>query len=209
MEDLTHDIIDVQLLDVKMGRITYDDSENGVKTKFRADLYEKLKKEENNTLTEEEVLRKTITKQRYLDWRDHQSTTAKFGYRFEGIQSQEGAKIKTTGQCRDPDEAMVLLRKYLEHSNISIVRQMIARLERIKIGLEKSPLISHLKMIGVSLLFIYDRDETFGSMNVGMIDFGKVKYLEETDDCLREEWLFGLGNLIELFKRYSQRPSSS
>lgn len=116
IEDLTVDYVDVQLLDVKMGRITYDVMEKGVSDKFRSDLFEKLKKEKDNTLTKLELERGTITKERYLNWRDHQSTTGKFGYRFEGIQSASDEKVKTTGMCRDPDEARVLLRKYLEYT---------------------------------------------------------------------------------------------
>ena len=120
MEDLTTDIVDVQLLDVKMGRITYDAEEKGVSDKYRVDLFNKLSKEENNTLSEEEIKRGSITKQRYLDWRDHQSTTAKYGYRFEGIQSASDEKVKTTGMCRTPDEAIVLLRKYLNYRKLEI-----------------------------------------------------------------------------------------
>jgi len=209
LEDLTVDYVDVQLLDVKMGRITYDVTEKGVADKFRSDLFVKLKKEKDNTLTKVELERGTITKERYLNWRDHQSTTGKFGYRFEGIQSASDEKVKTTGMCRDPDEAIVLLRKYLEYADESFAKQMVSRLERIKQALEKSILTSHLRMIGVSLLFMYDRDTTFSCMNVGMIDFGKVKWVEEADDDLRSEWLFGLTNLIDLFKRYSKRPGST
>lgn len=209
IEDLTVDYVDVQLLDVKMGRITYDVMEKGVSDKFRSDLFEKLKKEKDNTLTKLELERGTITKERYLNWRDHQSTTGKFGYRFEGIQSASDEKVKTTGMCRDPDEARVLLRKYLEYADECFAKQMVSRLERIKQALEKSTLTSHLRMIGVSLLFMYDRDTTFSCMNVGMIDFGKVKWVEEANDDLKSEWLFGLTNLIDLFKRYSKRPGST
>ena len=56
---------------------------------------------------------------------------------------------------------------------------------------------------------MYDRDTTFSCMNVGMIDFGKVKWVEEANDDLKSEWLFGLTNLIDLFKRYSKRPGST
>ena len=95
------------------------------------------------------------------------------------------------------------------YADENVVKNMVSRLERIKSGLERSSLTSHLKMIGVSFLFMYDRDDTFSSMNVAMIDFGKVKFYEKPEDDFKTEWLFGLTNLIDLFKRYSARPSSS
>lgn len=204
LQDLTADIQEVQLLDVKLGRVTFDVNEKGVRTKLREDLYEKMVREDGQSLSAEEKIRKTITKERYLDWRDTQSTSRIHGYRFEGIQATE-EKIKTTGFCETPDQAMVLLRRYLEHASQDVVKIMVSRLEHIKRNLQISPLSKHLKMVGVSLLFMYDRDDClphYATTSIGMIDFGKVKYIEEPTTDLQYEWLFGLGNLIELFKQY-------
>lgn len=156
MENLTHKFININIMDAKLGFLTFDDEDKSVTVKQRSDLYQKMVKSKTlNLLTAEERERKWITKARYLGFRDQETTTTEYGYRFEGI-SNGDEKTKTSGACKNPDQAGQLLRKFLKNADRAIIDQFVSELKTIKANISSSPLFPNLKIIGLSLLFIYE-----------------------------------------------------
>ena len=68
------------ICDVKMGVRTFLEGETTI-TKPRHDLYLKMIKEDPAAATEWEKAAETITKFRYLDWRDRVSSSRSLGFR--------------------------------------------------------------------------------------------------------------------------------
>ena len=68
------------ICDVKMGVRTFLEGETTI-TKPRHDLYLKMIKEDPAAPTEMEKAAETITKFRYLDWRDRVSSSRSLGFR--------------------------------------------------------------------------------------------------------------------------------
>lgn len=98
LQDLTNNYINAQIADIKIGRYTYYPDEKGLTSKQRPDLYQKLIKQDPLEPTDQENQSKSITKKRYLDYRDTSSTTREFGYRFEGLQVK-GESIDVKRVC--------------------------------------------------------------------------------------------------------------
>ena len=69
-------------MDIKIGTRTFLESEVS-NTKKRADLYEKMVAIDNDEPTEEERKAGAITKLRYMQFRERESSTAQLGFRIE------------------------------------------------------------------------------------------------------------------------------
>ncbi|KRX17404.1 Inositol-trisphosphate 3-kinase B [Trichinella nelsoni] len=84
IEDLTRHFNNPAIMDVKIGTRTFLESEVNNPAK-RADLYKKMIAIDGNEPTEEEHADKAITKLRYMQFRERESSTAEFGFRIEAI----------------------------------------------------------------------------------------------------------------------------
>ncbi|XP_003372761.1 inositol-trisphosphate 3-kinase B [Trichinella spiralis] len=84
IEDLTRHFNSPAIMDVKIGTRTFLESEVNNPAK-RADLYKKMIAIDGNEPTEEEHADKAITKLRYMQFRERESSTAEFGFRIEAI----------------------------------------------------------------------------------------------------------------------------
>jgi 1D-myo-inositol-triphosphate 3-kinase len=76
-------------MDVKLGTRTWLESE--VKNnKPRADLFEKMYKIDPTAFNEGELEAKSVTKLRYMQFREKLSSTSCLGFRIEGVKLNEG-----------------------------------------------------------------------------------------------------------------------
>uniref|UniRef100_A0A3Q3SX28 Kinase n=1 Tax=Mastacembelus armatus TaxID=205130 RepID=A0A3Q3SX28_9TELE len=184
LEDLLSGLRGPVIMDCKMGVRTYQVEEltkAQTKATLRSDMYQKMVKIDPSAPSEEEHAKKGVTKWRYLQWRDTNSSTATLGFRIEGI--------------------MVSVKK----SEITPLtyKAYHSRLLDLSDALMNSTFFRTHEMIGSSLLFVHDQS---CKASVWMIDFGKTTLVPDTSELQhdvpwaegsREDgYLIGLTSLI-------------
>lgn len=206
IEDLLQKFNDPNIMDIKMGTRTFLESEVD-NPKLREDLYDKLVKIDPLEPTAEEQSQKAVTKLRYMQFRENQSSSAMLGFRIEAVKvagkhpQTDWKKVKTTDQVA---EAMCKFFNF----NRNVCLSALKRMKDMKKHLEASKFFKTHELIGSSLLILYDADETVG---VWMIDFTKTLPIPANFRKLshRQPWqpgnhedgyLFGLDNLIQILK---------
>jgi 1D-myo-inositol-triphosphate 3-kinase len=86
MQDLLYGFCNPSIMDIKIGTRTFLESDDSEKeTKPRTDLYLKLFGLAPDELTAEENFTKTVTKRRYMRWRERSTCSATLGFRIEAI----------------------------------------------------------------------------------------------------------------------------
>ncbi|XP_005307969.2 inositol-trisphosphate 3-kinase B-like isoform X2 [Chrysemys picta bellii] len=88
MDDLLRGLDAPSIMDCKMGVRTYLEEELTkalLKPTPRKDMYQKMVKVDPSAATAEEHSQKAVTKPRYMQWREHISSTASLGFRIEGV----------------------------------------------------------------------------------------------------------------------------
>jgi len=153
------------IMDIKMGVRTFVESEASL-NKQRSDLYERMIDEDPNSTTEEENRKKSVTKLRYLDWRDERSSSRSLGFRVEGL-IKDGETNKDFKSLRTQIEISNLLKSFI--TNVKIKKKYLERLQEIETLCLESSFFQRHQLIGTSLLFV--NDDKNG--NIWMIDFGK------------------------------------
>jgi len=181
------------IMDIKMGVRTFVESEASLK-KQRSDLYERMVTEDPTSTTEEENRKKSVTKFRYLDWRDERSSSRSLGFRVEGL-IKDGKTDKDFKSLRTQAEISDLLKSFI--TNTTIKEKYLQRLLEIEKLCLQSSFFQRHQLVGTSLLFV--NDDTDG--NIWMIDFGKSLKADGENvnmDFSRREngYLEGLRNII-------------
>uniref|UniRef100_A0A0N4Z1M5 Kinase n=1 Tax=Parastrongyloides trichosuri TaxID=131310 RepID=A0A0N4Z1M5_PARTI len=214
IQDLLAQFCDTEsraIMDIKIGQRTFLENEVSNQKK-RPDLYKKMIDIDPNEPTEEEHTEGAITKLRYMQFRERESSTATLGFRIEAAKTSEGAlkknfkKIKTEEQITE-----TLLNFFEDYETGKIRRQVLERLYEMRDKIEKSEFFKHHEVVGSSLLIVHDRIKA----GVWMIDFAKSN---EVDDNLildhRRKWevgnhedgyLVGIDNLIKLIENINER----
>ncbi|KAK7112455.1 inositol-trisphosphate 3-kinase homolog [Littorina saxatilis] len=168
MEDLLQRFSDPNIMDIKMGRRTFLELEvkNPV---LRKDLYEKMVTIDPDAPTEEEKKQEAITKLRYMQFREQESSTADLGFRIEAIRMSgepPNTNLKKTKRKEQVAEVMLNFFK----SQMSPLKSLLTRLIEIRDKFENSIFFKGNEIIGSSLLIMYDLE----SCNAWMIDFAKT-----------------------------------
>ncbi|CAG9537000.1 unnamed protein product [Cercopithifilaria johnstoni] len=204
IEDLTALFDDPMIMDIKMGTRTFLEAEVNNKI-VRNDLYEKMVSLDPYEPTEEEHVAKAITKMRYMQFREKESSTGTLGYRIEaakmpgGILQNSFKKVKT-----HEDISGTLLEFFGQHISTTGFH-ILQRLKRLREAVQKSLFFRTHEVIGSSLLLMYDA--TYA--NVWMIDFAKSIPVEIDSVNHWREWIFGnhedgyfvgLDNLIQIME---------
>eukprot|EP00042_Codosiga_hollandica_P025254 m.110850 g.110850 ORF g.110850 m.110850 type:complete len:160 (-) comp51815_c0_seq9:133-612(-) len=126
-------------MDVKMGTRTFQESEVG-KPVLRLDLLEKMVALDPSEPTDEER-RSGITKQRYMQFRERESTSASLGFRIEGIQNPSIDPVDCK-KIKDPLQIYRALSCFLpdlDDPNYDIVHAaLLARLNELQEALVHS-----------------------------------------------------------------------
>lgn len=209
MSDLLRDFDEPAVMDVKMGTRTYLENElvkARTKKVLRKDMYEKMIAVDRNEPTAEEHEQMAITKPRYMQWRETLSSTARLGFRIEGIKMASERPMKDEFKTlRESEDILKMFRRFTGRNPI-LKEKFLQRLKFVRTLLEKSVFFQHHEVIGSSLLFVYD---STNSVSVHMIDFGKTVPLEACTISHRATWeegnhedgyLLGLDNLISLWE---------
>ncbi|XP_026186752.1 inositol-trisphosphate 3-kinase A-like [Mastacembelus armatus] len=204
LEDLLSGLRGPVIMDCKMGVRTYQVEEltkAQTKATLRSDMYQKMVKIDPSAPSEEEHAKKGVTKWRYLQWRDTNSSTATLGFRIEGIM-MDGSVQRDFRQIRTLSQVTEAL-LYFTGSQLDILKAYHSRLLDLSDALMNSTFFRTHEMIGSSLLFVHDQS---CKASVWMIDFGKTTLVPDTSELQhdvpwaegsREDgYLIGLTSLI-------------
>jgi len=198
------------IMDVKMGVRTFAAKEI-LSSKPRSDLYEKMICEDMSAPNTEEHQSQSITKYRYLDWRDRISSSRDLGFRIEA-QTSKGKSRKDFKSVRNQSEVENVFKLFAD--NPSAGQQYLQRLQTIRSLCSASPFFKSHEMIGSSLLFVHDDKKA----SVWLIDFEKSCRMPEnqkishnvpwTEGTREDGYLIGIDSLISIFSNLTKLDSS-
>ncbi|VDN03716.1 unnamed protein product [Thelazia callipaeda] len=204
IEDLTAVFDNPMIMDIKMGIRTFLESEV-TNEMMRNDLYKKMVSINPHEPTEEERALKAITKMRYMQFREKESSTTALGYRIEAAKMPGGSLQKSFKQVKTREDTGQLLREFFGKRRFSAGFDILQRLKKLREAVQKSLFFRTHEIIGSSLLLLYDATDA----NVWMIDFAKSVPVNMDTVNHRRQWVygnhedgyfFGLDNLIEVME---------
>ncbi|XP_065214496.1 inositol-trisphosphate 3-kinase homolog isoform X2 [Planococcus citri] len=192
LQDLLHGFRDPHVMDIKMGTRTFLESE--VQNTFaREDLYLKMIAVDPNAPTAEEHTSRAVTKLRYMQFREEQSSTSTLGFRIEAMKFRGSKPVTDLKKVKSSPEVSDTLSLFL--SNREDIRQrLVTRLTEIRTTLEQSQYFRTHEVVGSSILIIYD-DVKVGAW---LIDFAKTRPVP-SDKILTHRLPWSPGNHEEGF----------
>ncbi|XP_021952438.2 inositol-trisphosphate 3-kinase homolog [Folsomia candida] len=188
----------LSIMDIKLGTRTFLESEVS-NTKPRSDLYDKMYKIDPTAFTREEDESKSVTKLRYMQFREELSSTTDLGFRIEGVKLSGDQQMNVNFQ-RLKDETTIS--SILARFTAGFRTEFRKKLLELRSCLESSEFFKTHEMIGSSLLLIHDQNRC----GVWIIDFAKT-FKSSTPLDHRSTWkignradgvLTGIDNLIRL-----------
>ncbi|XP_044731578.1 inositol-trisphosphate 3-kinase homolog isoform X2 [Chrysoperla carnea] len=204
LQDLLHGFKDPNVMDIKMGTRTFLESEVD-KTTARSDLYKKMVTVDPNAPTEEEHEKQAVTKLRYMQFREQQSSSCSQGFRIEAMKCRGSPPVTDLKRVKSRDEVLVTLSLFIAGREY-VRKQLIERLKEIRSKFEQSEYFRKHEVIGSSIFMLYDDDK----VGVWMIDFAKTNKVPEGVQLThRKPWvqgnheegfLFGLDQLISVLE---------
>lgn len=207
LQDLLQHFDNPSVMDIKMGTRTFQESEVG-KPVRRMDLLEKMIAVDPAEPSEEEK-QLGITKQRYMQFRERESSTASLGFRVEGIKIAKQEAPLDFKKLRTREQVLSALQTFLPDPTSPVYdvvhKALLDRLRLLCQTLTYSQFFQDHEFIGTSILFIYDHT---GRAGLWMIDFAKTLQVS-TPLTHSQPWvlgnhedgyLIGLENLIAAFE---------
>lgn len=183
-----------------MGTRTFLESEVSKKT-ARNDLYQKMVAIDPNAPTAEEHEMKAVTKLRYMQFRELQSSSCSYGFRIEAMKCRGSPPVTDLKKMKTKDEVMDTLNLFLGGRS-DVKQKLVNKLCDIRSRIEQCEYFKTHEVIGSSLFIIYD-DTKVGAW---IIDFAKTNSVPNgmTVDHRKpwvqgnheEGFLFGLDQLI-------------
>ncbi|KHJ47253.1 inositol-pentakisphosphate 2-kinase [Trichuris suis] len=155
IEDLTRHFSNPAIMDIKMGTRTFLESEvkNPIK---RHDLYEKMVLIDPNEPTAEEHAEEAITKLRYMQFRERESSTAQFGFRIEAVKSQQGWTEKNFKRVKTMDQIMEVLVNFMGRGSKRVRSVIVRRLKLMRAKLERSVMFKTHEVRSVRRQYLFD-----------------------------------------------------
>lgn len=219
MKDLLIDFTSPAIMDVKIGTRTYvgeddddedddgdDDERSQGQERPRPDLYKKMISIDASEPTDAERTDSSITKFRYMDYRDSISSTKTLGFRIEAIKLLDSSSSKDFKTLKDKDAVKEQFRCF-SASSPQLQRRFLQRLHQLRDTLETSAFFRSHEVVGSSLLFAHDSNANLG---VWMIDFCNTDPLPagvEINHCSKwalgsheDGYLFGVDTIINIFE---------
>ncbi|XP_025206661.1 inositol-trisphosphate 3-kinase homolog isoform X2 [Melanaphis sacchari] len=201
LQDLLYGFRDPNVMDIKMGTRTFLESE--VKnSSARRDLYLKMIAVDPEAPNAEERELQAVTKLRYMQFREEQSSTCSHGFRIEAMKFRGSPPVTDLKTVKSDEEVNNTLALFLGDRH-DIKQRLVVRLNEIRSKLDRSLYFKTHEIVGSSILIIYD-DTKIGAW---LIDFAKTRKVpEHTVLTHRRPWvpgnheegfLFGLDHLIE------------
>lgn len=208
LEDLLHGFKDPNVMDIKMGRRTFSESEVSTKM-LRPDLYKKMVAVDSSAPTEEEHNLKAITKLRYMMFREQLSSTQHKGFRVEALKMKGDSPVTNLKTLKSDVEVESIISHFVQRKS-TVATELVKCLTEMRKLIEKSEFFKQHEVIGSSVFIVYD-DEKIGAW---LIDFAKCRKLPVgvTVDH-RTEWqpgnceeglLHGMDELIKTFTAVSK-----
>lgn len=193
------------IMDIKIGVRTFLECEVSNLTK-RTDLYKKMVDIDPCEPTQQEHVDKAITKLRYMQFRERESSTALLGFRIEAAQLPGGRLQKSFKKVRTRHQVLETLLHFFGERHSTIRVQLCQRLKTIRDGIEQSTFFQNHEVVGSSILIVYDNTKT----GAWMIDFAKSTQVPDGISLdHRSQWKFGnhedgylqgLDNLISILE---------
>lgn len=187
-------------MDIKMGTRTFLETEVS-KTTARPDLYEKMIAVDPKAPTELEHAARAVTKLRYMQFREQQSSTNSEGFRIEGIKMPGEPPINDLKKVKSQEQVMATIAKFLG-SRVHIRQKVVKRLKEIRTFFEQCEYFKTHEVIGSSIFLIFDEN----SVGAWLIDFAKTQAVPEgivvnhrtpwKQGNYEEGFLYGLDRLI-------------
>ncbi|XP_049867668.1 inositol-trisphosphate 3-kinase homolog isoform X2 [Pectinophora gossypiella] len=200
LQDLLHGFRDPHVMDIKMGTRTFLEDEVS-NARARTDLYDKMVRLDPNAPTESEHAARAVTKLRYMQFREQQSSSAEQGFRIEAVKLPGQPPLTDLQKVREPHQLAATVARFLGNDERAR-RQIIARLREIRDLFERSDFFKTHEIVGSSIFIIYD-DERVGAW---LIDFAKTRRVPEgakvnhratwKQGNHEEGFLYGLDRLI-------------
>ncbi|KAL3110238.1 hypothetical protein niasHT_015841 [Heterodera trifolii] len=189
------------IMDVKIGTRTFMESEVSNDTK-RVDLYQKMVTLAPDEPTEKERAEGKVTKLRYMQFRERESSSASLGFRIEAAQLPGRKLQKNFKKVKSRQKVQQTLEEFFGGSACHFRPQLNDRLRQIRKAVERSEFFQTHEVVGSSLLIIYDEKR----IGAWLIDFAKCTRTEEGQTLTHrtpwklgnheDGWLTGLDNLI-------------
>lgn len=213
LQDLLHGFKDPAVMDIKMGRRTFLESE--VKnTALRNDLYEKMISVAPDEPTMEEHEQQAVTKLRYMLFRERMSSSNSKGFRIEALRIKGSTPITDLKMVKGDTEVHETIAKFLRCQRHLTV-QLLERLKTIRRYIEQSIFFQCHEIVGSSIFIVYDEDH----IGAWLIDFAKTRRLNEnikvdhrrswTPGNSEEGLLYGLDELIKVFEEILRNQSNT
>lgn len=187
ISNLLKDAEDPCVMDCKLGTRTFKESEVASQ-KPRADLYKQLEKLAPERITEEERASASCTKYTWMVTRDSISSSARLGFRIDGISSREGVRVHPMAlhRLREDREIVPMLLRVLPprrrsdpdgtaRRRLAFTKDIVAELTELTARLQDSSFFKSHEIIGASVLFVVDKMR----VRVHLIDFAKTEPLPE------------------------------
>ncbi|XP_012272374.1 inositol-trisphosphate 3-kinase homolog [Orussus abietinus] len=200
LQDLLFGFSDPHVMDIKMGTRTFLESEVS-KTTARPDLYQKMVAVDPNAPTAQEREQKAVTKLRYMQFREQQSSTCSQGFRIEAMKLPGAPPITDLKRVKSHEEVLATMALFLGDKE-DIRLKLLERLKDLRTKIEESRYFQTHEVIGSSIFMIYDNNK----VGVWLIDFAKTYEVPENQKLThRRPWeqgnheegfLLGLDNLI-------------
>lgn len=212
MQDLTHNLEQPCMMDIKMGVRTFH-LKDAAASAFRDDLLQKMLKVDANAATPEDLAAGGVTKLRYLRFREASTTTKELGFRIDALQLAHD--VTTSDTLLDVNEIRTSLTSSAEAADAicawvqrrqQLLSAFLAQLLSVRDAVERCDVCMSHALIRTSLLFIYSN--ATNSIGVYIIDLAQANdagsrlthrdaWVEHSHE---EGYLTGLDNLILIFQ---------
>lgn len=193
---------DPYVIDIKMGTRTFLESEVKKNTP-RPDLYQKMVAIDIESPTPEEHKLRAVTKVRYMQFRELQSSSCSHGFRIEAMKCRGSPPVTDLKKVKSCEDVARTLETFL-NGREDVMYRLVCRLNEIRTKIEQSEFFRRHEVIGSSVFMIYD-DVKVG---VWLIDFAKTNRLPDgltvnhrkpwTQGNHEEGLLFGFDQLINV-----------
>lgn len=185
-----------------MGTRTFLESEVK-KSSARPDLYQKMIAIDPSAPTEEEHAAQAVTKLRYMQFREEQSSTCSQGFRIEAMKCRGSPPVTDLKTVKSRDEVLDTLGLFLGGKE-DVRQRLLKRLCEIRARIERSEYFRTHEVVGSSVFMIYDDNK----VGVWLIDFAKTNKLPDgitvnhrrrwVQGNYEEGLLFGLDQLVSV-----------
>ncbi|XP_014768331.1 inositol-trisphosphate 3-kinase homolog isoform X1 [Octopus bimaculoides] len=213
IQNLLEDFHDPNIIDMKLGTRTFLESEV-INESLRTDLFKKMVMIDPTAPTAQERQAKALTKLRYMQFREQQSSSASLGFRIEAVRMSGEAPNANLKKVKTREQVSHIIHKFLR--NKAVRHSFLRRLKEMRAVLESSTFFMTHQLIGSSLLAIYD---STGKTGVWLIDFTKTTPIPDHIQIdHRSRWkknsyedgvLFGLDNIIQIWEEMDEDTAES